>query len=444
MIQVDLIIRNGYVVTMNDEMEIFENGSVVINDIYIQEVGPVEKMDERYYSENVIDATGKIIMPGLINGHTHIPMTYFRGLADDLPLQAWLENHIWPIEKEFVKPEFVYDAALHGSIEMIRNGITMFNDQYYHGKEIAQAALKAGIRCILGEGIIDFPVANYIDPQEIMNYSIRKMKDFAKYDTIEFSISPHSVYTVCEKNLRKVRDIAEEYQMLIHIHMSETRQEVEETIRNHGKRPVHYVNDLGLLDLPVIFAHGVWIDEEEQKLMASKNVSVAINTESNMKLASGFAPVKDYMKNGVNLCLGTDGVASNNNLSLFEELDTTAKIHKALNLDPTILPAKEAIKMVTINGAKALHKEDKLGSLVHGKLADVITIKNDSLENIPMFNVYSHLVYTINSASVQDSVINGKIVMKDRILPQINESSMIEKANYYIDRINEFRGREFE
>ncbi len=439
MMKADLIIRNGYIVTMNETMDVIENGSIVIQGNLIIEIDKTEVIDSKCVSDNVIDATGKIVMPGMINCHTHVPMAFFRGYADDLPLMSWLQDHIWPVEGKFVAPEFVYDSALHGLAEMIQNGITMFNDQYFHGKETAQAAIKAGIRGLIGEGILDFPVANYTSPNEIIDYTIRMQEHFESHETIEFCMSPHSIYTCSEATLKHALDQANKHNMMIHIHMSETQKEVDDSVKNFGLRPVHYIDKIGLLNRPIIFAHGVWVDEKEQELMARKNVSVALNTESNLKLASGFAPVKGYMEKGVNLCLGTDGVASNNNLSLLEELDTTAKLHKALHLDPTLLPAEEALKMVTINAAKALQKGHQLGSLETGKFADIITLKNDTLEAMPMYNVYSHIVYTLNSAAVQDSVINGKIVLENRKLPHLEMDSILEKSNYHINNIKASR-----
>ena len=234
MVRADLIIRNGYIVTMNEKMELIEMGSVVVSDGLIMAIDTTEAIDNEYSSEVVIDATGKIIMPGMINCHTHIPMTYFRGLADDLPLMTWLQDHIWPVEKEFVKPEFVYDAALHGSAEMIRNGITMFNDQYFHGKETAQAALKAGIRCMVGEGILDFPVANYTHPHQIMDYTVEMHKRFAKYDTVDFCMSPHSIYTVSKETLIWEKNFEKKNNLLIPIHVSETEKEVKECLKKYN------------------------------------------------------------------------------------------------------------------------------------------------------------------------------------------------------------------
>lgn len=433
----DIIIRDGLLLTINSQMDIIEDGAVAICGNKIKALGTTEEITANFQAEKTILANGKIIMPGLINAHTHIPMTYFRGIADDLPLQTWLQDYIWPTESRFLNREFVYHAALHGAAEMIKNGITLFNDMYFLGKESARAATEAGIRGILGEGLLDIPLAGHKNADEVIDYVISARSEFAGNELIDFTIAPHAVYSCSRENLLKARKLAEEYNLLLHIHVSETEQEVADAIRNFGKRPVYYLEDLGFLEQDVIFAHGIWVDEWEIRIMKKRSIAVAITTESHLKLASGFAPVRSFLENGVTLCLGTDGVSSNNNLDLLNEMDFTAKLHKAYNQDPTQLQAAQVVRMVTIDAARALHKDEILGSLEPGKLADIILLDTGTLEAQPMYNPYSHLVYTLNSSAVSTVIINGRLVMEDRRLLTVDESELIGRAKQYQQKICE-------
>lgn len=427
----DIIIKNGYIVTINPEMDIIEHGAIAIEKGKILAIGTTEEIEKNYTSDNVIDASSKIVMPGFINGHSHIAMTFFRGYADDLLLHSWLEDYIWPAEAQFVKAQFVYDAAIHGCAELIKNGITMIDDMYFYSKETARAATKAGIRAILGEGILDFPMAFHKTPESMINYALEGHEEFKDNELIDFAIMPHSIYTCSKENLIKAAKEARAHNMLIHTHLSETKKEVDDCLKNYGMRPVQYLDSIGFLGNDVSLAHGVWIDEQEQKLLAEKGVGVNICTECNLKLSSGFAPIKGYKENGVTISLATDGVASNNNLSILDEMDMTSKVHKAIYNDPTFLPAEEVVRMVTIEAAKIFNREDEIGSLEVGKKADIILLERNKLENMPMYNVYSHLVYTMHSESVKDVIVNGKVLMQDRKLVDINEDELFEKANYY-------------
>ena len=433
--KVDIFIKNGLIVTINEKMEIIENGAIAIKNNRILKIGKTELLEEEYTSDKIFDASSNIVMPGLINAHTHIPMTYFRGLADDLPLDEWLQNYIWPAEAKFLSEDFVYDAALHGAAEMIKNGTTMFNDMYFFSKQTALAASKIGIRGVLGEGVLDYPFVCHNKSQEMIDYAVENQIEFSENDLIDFTIAPHAIYTCNKNNLLKSIEAAQKNNMMLHMHVAETEKEVKDSLKNFGKRPVFYLNDIGFFDNKVIIAHGIWVNDEEQDILKEKNISIAITTESHLKLASGFAPIKDYLAKGVNICLGTDGVSSNNNLDMLAEMDFTAKLHKAYNQDPALLPAWEVVKMATINGAKALNKENILGSLEEGKLADIILINRDNLDAVPMYNIYSHLVYTINSSDITDVIINGKVVMEDRKLINVDEKELIEKAKYYQEKI---------
>jgi len=432
---VDILIKNGLIVTINKQMDVIPNGAIAIKDGRIIQIHKTENLEKKFSAKKIFDAESKIVMPGFINAHTHIPMTYFRGLADDLPLQEWLQNYIWPAEAKFVSEEFVYLAALHGEAELVKNGITMFNDMYFFPEQTAKAASKVGIRAIVGQGIVDFPNANYKEPKQALDNAVKYQKEFANNELINFAIAPHSIYSCSPETLQLASETAQKHNMLLHIHISETQKEVEDCLKQHHKRPLKYLNDIGFLDSNVVIAHGIWVDEEELNILKEKDISVAITTESNLKLASGFMPIKKYIEKGINLCLGTDGVASNNNLSILEEMDFTAKIHKAYNKNPTILPSPEVVKMATLNSAKALRKESELGSLKVGKKADIILIDTNKLELLPIYNVYSHLVYTISSNAICDVIIDGKLIMENRKLLTVDEDEIIDKAKFYKKKI---------
>lgn len=429
--RVDILITNGYVVTLNKKMEVLQNAAIAIHNGLIMAIGSTTDVTQKFQSEKVINATSKIVMPGLINGHTHIPMTYFRGYADDLVLQDWLEKYIWPAEEKFVKADFVYDAALHGCAELIKNGVTMFNDMYFYSQETARAVKKAGLRAILGEGILDFPMAFHKTPDSMISYAVEGHEKYKDNELIDFAIMPHAIYTCSKENLIHAAEVAREHGMLIHTHVSETKKEVDDCIREHSMRPIHYLESIGFLGDDVSIAHGVWIDDKEQRILAERGTSVNICTECNLKLSSGFTPINGYRKNGVIVNFGTDGVASNNNLSILDEMDITSKVHKAINNDPTFLPAEDVVKMATIDAAEGFHKFNEIGSLEKGKKADIIMLDMDRLENMPMYNVYSHLVYTMHSDAVKDMIVNGKLLMENRKLLTIDEQELRDKAEYY-------------
>ena len=435
--RIDILIKNGLIVTLDTDSQIIENRTIAVKDGNIINIGKTESLQKKYSAKKTIDAKLKIVMPGFINSHTHLPMTYFRGLADDIPLQEWLEYYIWPAETKFVSEEFVYLAALHGAAELVKNGITMFNDMYFFPKETAKAAKKVGIRAIVGQGIVDFPNANYRESKQAINDAVKYKDEFVNDELIEFAIAPHSIYSCSSETIQVASETARKNNMFLHIHLSETQKEIEDCIKQYYKRPIKYLNDIGFLDNNVIIAHGIWINEEELDILKEKIISVVITTESHLKLASGFIPIKNYIEKGINLCLGTDGVASNNNLSILEEMDFIAKIHKAYNQDPTILPAGEVVKMATINSAKAFKKQARLGSLEIGKKADIILIDANKLELLPMYNVYSQLVYTISSNAISDIIINGKLIMENRKLLTIDEEEIINRAKFYQKKIKE-------
>ncbi len=444
--EIDLLIENAVIVTMNDDMRVVD-GWLAIEKGLIVDIGGADfnsgkdvrsKEPKQLFSPSqVIDASHKIVMPGLINTHTHVPMTYFKGLADDLPLHIWLSEYIWPKEKKMVKAEYVYHAALHGIADLIRNGITLFNDMYFEGEMIAKAAREAGIRAVVGEGILDFPVANHENAEDALNYAFNLYEQTKNEEMIDVTIAPHAIYTCSEKTLRKAIDIARSNSMLIHTHLAETKKEYDDARKKYDLTPTEYLQKIGFWGDDVVAAHCVWLSDKDIEILAENGVSIAINTESNLKLGSGFLPLKKCFEKGINMTSATDGVASNNNLSLLEELSITAKVHKALNNDPTFLAAKEILRFPTINAARALKKNGKLGSLEKGKCADLIMIDFDNVESLPLYDPYSHLVYNLNSSNITDVIINGKIVMFNRVLTTLDEDEIKERAHYYKKKMME-------
>ena len=424
----DIVISGATIVTMDPSLRVLEGYSLAVENGIISDI--FAEGSREVYACDYLDASGCLLIPGLINGHTHLGMTYFRGLADDLPLDKWLGDYIWPLEAKLIKHQFVYDATLHGAAELLKNGVTHANDMYFQMSAVAEACTTAGMRSTVSEALIGI----MLDQDKLASagddvLSLRKR--YADNRLVSFSLAPHAIYTCNEELLRRVAKIARDNDLLVHMHLSESREEVLNCQRDHGKSPVRYLKDLGILDCRTVFAHGIWVNEEEMDLLAESGSSIAICTDSNLKLASGIAPITQYLKHGVNLCLATDGVASNNNLDLLAEMDVTAKLHKAIGNDPSLLPAVELLKMGTINAAKALGCDRQTGSIETGKAADLVIIDLANLQSQPIYNPYSHLVYAISSHSVRDVLVDGKLVMRDRRLNQVDESALLDKAASY-------------
>jgi 5-methylthioadenosine/S-adenosylhomocysteine deaminase len=424
--EIDLLIKGGIILCMDNEMQNLENYQIAIDNGRIIDICPTESKD--YIARKILDASDCIIMPGLINAHTHLPMTYFRGLADDLPLEIWLNNYIWPLEAKILNRKFIYNASLHGAAEMLKNGITQIHDMYFDMPAIADACTKVGLRAIIGEAFLDSNTSSPEKLPELGNKMLQMRQRYKDNPLVDFNLAPHSIYGCSRKTLEKCAQIAEETGILLHMHLSETKSEVEQCVQDYGLKPVFYLKDIGILDLPAVYAHGVWMDEEEIELLSEVPASIAICTESNLKLASGILPLATYKKYGVNLCFATDGVASNNNLDILSEMDVTAKLHKVMNKDPAFLPAVDIVKMATCDAAKALGISRKRGSLEVGKDADICILNLSELESQPLYNPYSHIVYAMTSRNVRDVIVNGKIMLENGRLTQVDESALIATA----------------
>lgn len=423
--QADIIIKNGTILTLDSENSIFENGFLCIRGDSISEIGTGNPTS--FKAEKIIDAGGGLILPGLVNCHTHAAMSLFRGLADDLPLMEWLNNYIFPAERK-MDAEFVYTGTLLALAEMIMSGTTTFCDMYLFEDQVATAARKAGVRCLVGEVLYDFPSPNYGPVEKGLEYTELLIQKWRKDPLVSIAVEPHSLFTCSPELLTASNELALKYNVPLIIHVAETLTEVSEIKEKYGKTPVKHLDSLGLLGPHLIADHCVHVEDADIKTMAVHGVNVVHNPESNMKLASGIAPIPQMLSQGLTVGLGTDGCASNNNLDLFSEMDTAAKLHKVNTLDPTVMDAPSVLKMATIHGARVLGLQNVTGSLEVGKKADVIVIDTHKPHLTPMYNATSHLVYAARGNDVSHSIINGQPVMEDRKLLTLDLAEIIARA----------------
>jgi 5-methylthioadenosine/S-adenosylhomocysteine deaminase len=433
--RVDLVVSGGTVVTMDARRRVIEDGAVAVAGGRIVAVGKRSEVSRRYAARETIDARGGAIIPGLINGHTHVPMSLFRGIADDLDLNEWLTKYIFPAEAKNVNEEFVRAGTQLGLAEMIRGGTTTYCDMYYFEDAIAEETERAGVRGLLGETVIDFPVPDNKTWPDAMRYAERFVARWKGHRLITAAIAPHAPYTVSEAHLKEVRSFSDRTGAPVVTHVAETRKEVEDITRDHGASPVEYLARIGFLGPRDVFAHTVHLTENEIKLLKQNGVGSVHNPQSNMKLASGVAPVPQMLKAGVLLGLGTDGAASNNDLDMWEEIDTAAKLHKLSSGDPKVVTAEEAFALATIGGARALHMDSDIGSLEEGKRADIVVVSLDELHQTPRYSVYSHLVYATKASDVRTVVIEGRVVMRERRLLTLNEPLIKQKARAIRERV---------
>jgi 5-methylthioadenosine/S-adenosylhomocysteine deaminase len=420
---------------MDKDRRVIDDGSIVVRNGRIVAVDTRAGIDAKYVARETIDAPGKVIVPGLINGHTHIPMTLFRGLADDLDLQEWLTKYIFPAEAKNVTEEFVRVGTRLGLAEMIRGGTTTYCDMYYFEDAIADETSKAGVRGVLGETVIDFPVADNKTWPEAMAYTERFIKKWKGNALITPAIAPHAPYTVSEEHLKAVHALSERTGAPVVTHVSETRREVDDSLKSKGASPVDYLARIGFLNNRVIAAHVVHPSAEEISLLKRLGVGVVHNPQSNMKLASGVAPVPQMLQADLDLGLGTDGAASNNDLNMWEEIDTTAKLHKVFTMDPKVVTAEQAFEMATIRGARALHMENEIGSIEKGKRADLVIVDLDDLNQTPLYNIYSQLVYATKADDVRTVIIQGRVVMRDKKLLTLDEQDIKARARVFREQI---------
>jgi len=441
--QVDIILFNALILTMDENLTQHFPGAVAVKGDSIVAVGNEDEIKREYSAEETIDCNLKILMPGLINAHTHVPMTLLRGLADDLRLDVWLMGYMMPVEREFVSPEFVRLGTLLACAEQIRSGVTTFNDMYYFEEDVAKAAADAGMRAVCGQTVMKFPApdaASYEDSLQMAREFIERWKD---HPLIVPAVAPHAPYTCTAEILRATADLAKEFDVPLHTHLAETAFEVENMRNENGIPVIPYVKKQGLLEAKVIAAHCVHMDTGEIRTLMHARAGISHNPSSNLKLASGFAPVIKMLEAGLNVGIGTDGPASNNDLDMFEEVRLAAFIAKAVTNDPTSLPAPWALLMATRIGAQALHIGHLTGSLAVGKRADMILVDVSPVHNSPSFkraadNAYAQIVYASKSTDVSDVMVNGKWLMRAHQLLTLKEDELLAQAAEIAKKIDAF------
>ena len=443
MTNVDLLLKNAYVVTMDDSFQLFAEGAVAIRAGEIVAVGNSEDLTAEYQADEVVDCGGKTLIPGLINAHTHAAMTLLRGLADDRRLDVWLLGYMMPVEREFVTPEFCRLGTLIACAEMIRGGITSFADMYYFEDTVAEAVAEVGMRAVLGQTVLKFPAPDAEAYEDSLTAAREFIHRWCGHELITPSVAPHAPYTCTEEILRDCTDLAVEFDVPLHIHISETAQEVAEWREKYDMPVVPWIKKLGLFEAKVLAAHCVHIDLGEIHTLQHAGAGVSHNPSSNLKIASGFAPIQQMLEEGLNLGLGTDGPASNNDLDMFEEMRLASFAAKASTGDPTAVPARDTLAMATRLGAKALHINHSVGSLEVGKRADVAIVDLATIHASPYFDhdpleIYSRLVYATKSTDVTDVMVNGKWLMRTGELLTVETEPLIESAAGYAKRISAF------
>jgi 5-methylthioadenosine/S-adenosylhomocysteine deaminase len=428
----DIIISGGTVVTMDAKHTIQDDAAIAIKGDTIVAIGPRDQITARYESAQTVDAAGKLILPGFVNGHTHVPMTLFRGLHDDVTLNDWLYKYIFPAEAKNVNEDFVRWGTRLAAAEQIRSGVTTFADMYYFEDAVAEETKAAGMRGVLGETWIDFPAPDNKSEAEMAAYTEKFLKKWQGDPLIHAAPAPHSTYTCSQKTLQDSAALARKYKAPILIHVAEMKKEWDDSQKQHGMSPVQYLDKLGILGPDVVAAHCIFVDEADRKTLAEKRVGCVHNPSSNMMIASGVAPVPEMLAAGVAVGLGTDGPAgSNNDLDLMEEIDLAAKLAKVTKNNPLALNAKAVVEMATIEGARAVHLENETGSLEPGKQADIIILDLDAPNAVPMYDIYAQIAYSLKANDVKTVIIGGRVVMRDRKLLTVDEQQVISKAREY-------------
>ncbi len=442
--EVDIILNNGFVVTMDEQSRVYADGAVAVKGDVIVAVGAASEIASHYTAAQTIDCAGHAITPGLINCHTHLPMTLLRGLADDLRLDVWLYGYMLPAEQKFVSPEFVRLGAQLAAAEAIRSGVTCVNDMYYFEDTIAQTLADIGMRALCSQSLMNFPTPDSSSPDESLEFTDKFIAKWKHHPLIVPVIAPHAPYTCSPQLMRRCTEIALKHDVPLHIHIAETKQEMEDSRAQHGMSVVNWIKKCGVLEAKVIAAHCVWIDQSEMRVLKNAGASISHNPAANLKLASGIANTQDMLDIGVMVGIGTDGPASNNDLDHFEEMRLVALLAKGHTRNPLAIPAKTALAMATIGGARACHIGQITGSLEVGKRADLIVVNLDTLHNTPAFYlrdpnaIYTQLVYAGKAADVRDTMVNGKFLMRDRALLTVDEAKIRAESNAMARRISDF------
>ncbi len=435
--EVDIVILGGWVLTLDNAKTTYNPGFVAIKDHYIVDAGfSTAYCASKYNPKTIIDATNCLVMPGLINTHTHAAMTLFRGYADDMPLKEWLFDHIFPAEAKHVNESLVYQGTRLAIAEMLKNGITTFCDGYFFCSAVAEAVSECGIRAVVGQGILDYPTPDTQDPSSNYTTAVKFIEKYHRFsDRVYPSIFCHSPYTCSDETLIRMKELCASEGVLFQIHLSETENEASEFEGEKNTRPTFHLKNLGILDSRMLVAHAVWLNEEEIQVLKESGAGVSHVVSSNMKLAAGVAPLPRYLETGINVGIGTDGCASNNRLDLLRDMDLTAKIHKVWSADPTVVQAFSVVEMATRRGAAAIGLGKKTGSIEKGKLADLIVLSMEAPHLAPVYDPYSHLVYCAKGSDVRDVIVNGKIVVRERQILSFDEMEVMEKVSEVSSRI---------
>jgi 5-methylthioadenosine/S-adenosylhomocysteine deaminase len=432
---VSLVVANGIVITVDGHRRVIPRGSVAIDGRDIVGVDTAEAIAAKYRGRDTIDAAGAVVMPGLINTHTHAPMVLFRGLADDLALMDWLQKYIFPAEAKTVSPEFVRAGTRLAALEMIESGTTTYADMYYFEEEIGRVTKAAGLRGVLGETIIQFPVPDAKTPTDSLARTETFAKEFAGDELITPAVAPHALYTNEPDTLKACRALADRLRIPVIIHLSETKDEMKTADEKYHATPTAFLDSLGFWGPRTLAAHAVHVTPDDIRILAAHHVGVAHNPESNMKLASGIAPVEAMRTAGIAVGLGTDGAASNNDLDMFEAMRQTAFLHKLVAGDPRAIPAPVALEMATIDGARAMGMDKEIGSLEAGKRADVIVVSMASARQTPMYEPVSHIVYVTRGDDVRTTIVNGKVLMRDRRVLTLDRRQVLADARLFADKV---------
>ena len=434
--KVDYIIWAEYLLTMEGDLSVLNDGAMAVSGGIIKDVGAYDDILKRYSADKVLGGKDKVVFPGLINTHSHAAMVYFRGLADDLPLQEWLEKYIWPAEGKWMSADFVDDAVGLACLEMLKSGVTTYMDQYFYQAIAAKKVLKIGMRGVLGAGVIDFPFTGYASSgEDYFTNAEALINEFRNDELITPCIAPHATYTCSPENYQRANEISEKYNVPIHTHVAETQFEISQIKDRYGKTPVEHLDAMGLLSERFIAVHCVWLTNNDIEILAERKVGVSHCIESNLKLASGIAPIPKLLNAGVKVALGTDGAASNNDLSILGEMSTAAKVHKAISGDPTVIDSKTALLMATKNGADIIGLGDKIGSIKAGKNADIVIADLNKPHLSPIYDIYSHITYCMRPSDIETVLVNGKVVVDNRTLTTMDEGEILGKAREWQAKI---------
>ena len=436
--QVDTLLHARWIIPVEPDNAVHEYHSLAVKDGRIHALLPAREARGRYRADVELDLAEHALIPGLINAHTHAAMSLFRGLADDLPLMEWLNDHIWPAEGTWVNPEFVRDGTQLAMAEMLKGGITCFSDMYFFPDETAQAAADAGMRAVAGMILIDFPTAWAGDAKEYLRKGLDLHDRFRNHPLIATAFAPHAPYTVSNEPLERVRVLAEELDVPIHMHVHETAAEIQQGMEHHGNRPLQRLEQLGLATPHLVGVHMTQLNDEEIAAYARCGAHVVHCPESNLKLASGFCPVQKLLQAGINVAIGTDGAASNNDLDMFSEMRSAALLAKAVAQDASALPAAQALRMATMNGARALGLDEETGSLSPGKAADITAVNLGGIEAQPLYHAVSQLVYAGGRHQVSDVWVAGQHLVKEGVLTTLDEHDILGKAQAWQQKIRKF------